>query len=84
MSSANGFGQVTAQLRDFTGSLSMRQKLLLAGGALLVAGVLFAFVRVLAKPEMTPLYSNMEPSDAQELGQRLTSKNIHYQLSPDG
>ena len=84
MSSPSGFGQMTAQMQDFMGSLSMRQKLLLVGGALLVAGVLYGFVHVLAKPDMTPLYSNMEPSDAQELGQRLTTKNIRYQLSPDG
>ena len=33
---------------------------------------------------MTALYSNMEPADAQSLGQRLAVKNISYQLSPDG
>ncbi len=33
---------------------------------------------------MTALYSNMEPADAQSLGQRLTLKNIRFQLSPDG
>ena len=26
----------------------------------------------------------MEPADAQSLGQRLTAKNIRYELSPDG
>jgi len=46
--------------------------------------VLFTFVRLLSKPEMTALYSNMEPSDAQSLGQQLSTKNISYQLSPDG
>jgi len=30
-----------------------------------VAVVLFTFVRLLAKPEMTVLYSNMEQADAQ-------------------
>lgn len=58
--------------------------MVLGGGALLVAVVLFTFVRLLAKPEMTPLYSNMEPADAQSLGQHLSTKNIRYQLSADG
>ena len=58
--------------------------MLLGGGALLVAVVLFTFVHLLAKPEMTVLYSNMEQADAQSLGERLTLKNIRYQLSPDG
>ncbi len=58
--------------------------MLLVGGALLVALVLFTFVRLLAKPEMTALYSNMEPNDAQSLGEHLSAKNIRYQLSTDG
>ncbi|PSH03041.1 MAG: flagellar M-ring protein FliF [Acidobacteria bacterium] len=84
MSESKSFGQVVTQIRDFVTSLTPRQRLLLGGGALLVAVVLFTFVRLLAKPEMTVLYSNMEPADAQALGQRLTAKNIRYQLSPDG
>ncbi|MDR3764999.1 MAG: flagellar basal-body MS-ring/collar protein FliF [Acidobacteriota bacterium] len=84
MSSPASLGQITTQLRDFAASLTARQKLLLAGGVVVVAAVLFAFVHLLAKPEMTPLYSNMEPADAQDLGQRLTAKNIRFQLSPDG
>jgi flagellar M-ring protein FliF len=84
MSEPKSFGQTVSQLGEFASSLSARQRLLLGGGALLVAAVLFTFVRLLGHPEMTPLYSNMEPSDAQALGQRLTLKNIRYQLSPDG
>ena len=84
MNESKSFEQMAAQLRDFVSSLTTRQRTLLGGGALLVAAVLFTFVHLLSKPEMTPLYSNMEPSDAQALGQRLTAKNIHYQLSTDG
>jgi flagellar M-ring protein FliF len=84
MSESKSFGQVASQLREFASSLTSRQRMLLGGGAVLVAVVLFTFVHLLGKPEMTALYSNMEPSDAQSLGQRLTVKNIRYQLSPDG
>jgi len=84
MSESKSFGQVAGQLREFASSLTARQRMLLVGGAVLVAVVLFTFVHLLGKPEMTALYSNMEPSDAQSLGQRLTVKNIRYQLSPDG
>ncbi len=84
MSDSNSFGQVAGQLRDFASSLTTRQRLLLGGGAVLVALVLFTFVHLLSKPEMTALYSNMESADAQSLGQRLTAKNIRCQLSPDG
>lgn len=84
MSDSTSFGQVAGQLRDFAGGLSARQRMLLIGGALLVAVVLFTFVHLLAKPEMTALYSNMEPGDAQSLAQHLGTRNIRYQLSPDG
>ena len=84
MSEPKSFSQIVSQLGEFASSLTARQRLLLGGGALLVAVVLFTFVRLLDKPEMTSLYSNMEPADAQALGQRLTAKNIRYQLSPDG
>ena len=84
MSELKSFEQVVAQLREFAMSLTARQLLLLGGGTLLVAGVLFGFVHLLAKPEMTPLYSNMEPADAQSLEQHLSAKNIRHQLSADG
>jgi flagellar M-ring protein FliF len=84
MSESKSFGQVVTQLREFASSLTARQRMMLGGGALLVAVVLFTFVHLLSSPEMTSLYSNMEPADAQALGQRLTAKNIRYQLSPDG
>ncbi len=84
MSESKSFGQVVTQLRDFASSLTPRQRMLLGGGAALVAVVLATFVHLLSTPDMTALYSNMEPADAQSLGQRLTAKNIHYQLSPDG
>ncbi len=84
MSEPRSFSQTITQLGELASSLTTRQRLLLGGGALLVAVVLFTFVRLLDKPEMTALYSNMEPADAQALGQRLALKNIRYQLSPDG
>ncbi len=84
MSEPRSFGQTVSQLRELASSLTPSQRMMLGGGALLVALVLFTFVHLLSKPEMTTLYSNMEPADAQALGQRLTAKNIHYQLSPDG
>jgi flagellar M-ring protein FliF len=84
MSESKSFGQVATQLRTFAASLTTRQRMLLGGGAALVAVVLFTFVHLLDTPDMTALYSNMEPADAQSLGQRLTAKSIRYQLSPDG
>jgi flagellar M-ring protein FliF len=84
MSESKSFGQVVTQLREFASSLTSQQRMLLGGGAALVVVILLTFVHLLAKDDMTALYSNMEPTDAQSLGQRLTAKNIRYELSPDG
>jgi flagellar M-ring protein FliF len=84
MSESKSFGQVVTQLREFAASLTSQQRMLLGGGAVLVVVVLLTFVHLLAKDDMTMLFSNMEPADAQSLGQRLATKNIRYEMSPDG
>jgi flagellar M-ring protein FliF len=79
--SLNGLpGQFVRLLRG----LSRKQQLLLAGAAIIVAGTLFIFVRVMGTPEMKPLFTGMTPEDSQQLAARLSAKNIRYQLSPDG
>lgn len=84
MSETPGPQKIIGQAKEFLASLTQRQRLLLFGGAALVALLLGTFVVVLSKPEMTTLYSNMEPADAQALGQQLAAKNFKYQISPDG
>lgn len=77
-------GHSAAQVSQFLRSLTMRQQLLMAGAALVVAGTLFIFVRMMAQPEMRPLYSGMDPQDAQAMATSLAAKNIKYKLSRDG
>ncbi|HWR36674.1 MAG TPA: flagellar basal-body MS-ring/collar protein FliF [Clostridia bacterium] len=77
-------GSALAQLGEFGKSLSMRQRMLLGGGAVLVGLTLFVFVRLIGKPEMKPLYSGMNPAEAQALGARLGEKNVRFEMSPDG
>lgn len=84
MSGNQSFGQVLAQIGDFVKGLSLGQKLLLAGGALVVAATLFVFVRLIGKPDYKPLFSGMDPAEAQAVAARLKSKNVEYQLSSDG
>jgi flagellar M-ring protein FliF len=82
--SDKSFGEVMQQIAEFLKGLSFSQKLFMAGAALIAAGTLFAFVRVIGKPEYKTLYSGMEPRDAQALAEKLKSKNIPFQLSADG
>ena len=72
------------QIQEFLRGLSLKQKLLLAGGAAAVALTLWFFVTLLDKGKYVTLYSGLKPQDAQSLGSRLAAKNIPYQISTDG
>lgn len=75
--------QVIQQSREFIRGLSWKQRGLVAGGALLVAGTLFAFVQLIGKPEYKTLYSGLNPRDAESIAGQLKSKNIPFEISAD-
>ncbi len=72
------------QAEEFVKSLSVRNRILLGVAAAVVAAILFAFVKLSEKAEFKPLFTGLAAADAQQLGQRLASKNIAYEISPDG
>ena len=72
-----------AQIGEFLKGLSTVQRLLLIGGAVAVAATLFVFVRLIGKPDYKPLYSGMDPADAQAVAAQLKTRNVDYQLSAD-
>jgi flagellar M-ring protein FliF len=74
----------TKQLAAFVKDLSPKQKLWLLGGAVVVASVLWGFVSALGKPEMKPLYTGLQPQDAQALAAQLATQKIPYEVSADG
>src|ERR1700722_10624825 len=76
--------QVLGQLKGMVTGLSVKQRIVIAVGALLSVGVIALFVNLMGKPEYKPLYTNMEPTDAQALVARLAEKNIPAETSPDG
>jgi flagellar M-ring protein FliF len=78
------FGDAVTQIFRLLGGLTLRQRWLLAGGAVLVAVTLWVFVTLIGKPHMVTLYSGLKAGDAQAMGSRLAAKNIAYELSADG
>ncbi len=76
--------QIQKQLKDFFTGLTGKQRLLLAGAALLTLGVLALFANLISSPEYKPLVTGMEPSDAQALGAKLAARNIAFQIGADG
>jgi len=72
------------QIQEFLRGLSLQQKLLLAGGAVVVALTLWGFVVLFGQAKNVTLYSGLRPADAQALASRLAAKNIPYEITPDG
>ena len=81
---AQSANDVSQRLTQFFRGLTLNQRLWLAGGAVAVAGVLWAFTVLLGQPKYVTLYSGLRPEEAQNLAGRLAAKNIAYQISPDG
>jgi len=75
---------VLQRLGQFFTGLTLNQRLLLAGGAVLVGGVLWLFVALLGQPKYVTLYSGLRAEEAQNLASRLAAKNIPRQVSADG
>src|SRR2546423_2365829 len=72
------------RLGQFFAGLTMNQRLLLAGGAVLVGGTIWVFVALLGQPKYVVLYSGLRPEEAQTLAGRLAAKNIPPPTSPPG
>ena len=72
------------QIQDFLRGLSLQQKALLAGGAVVVGLTLWLFVALFDSGKNVVLYSGLKPQEAQSMGGRLAAKNIAYEISPDG
>jgi flagellar M-ring protein FliF len=71
------------QILTFLRGLSLRQRILLGTGAVLVAGSIALFVRLTQSADFAVLYSGLAPQDAQSVVASLVSKDIPYQLSTD-
>jgi len=71
------------QILAFLRGLSLRQRILLGAGAVLVAASIALFVRMTQGVDYSVLYSGLAPQDAQTIIASLITKNIPYQLSAD-
>ncbi len=79
-----GNPDVYGRLVQFYEGLSVKQRVLLGTGAVLVAATIWTFVALLGQPKFVTLYSGLRAEEAQSLASRLAAKNIPHQLSPDG
>jgi flagellar M-ring protein FliF len=76
--------KVLEQVRAFLRGLNVNQRFLLGGSVVLVALVIWLFVRLFAAIDFKTLYTGLDPSDTQKIIQRLALENVPYQISSDG
>lgn len=72
------------QIETFIRGLTFRQKALLGAGVISLVLVGGLFYHLTQTADFKTLYSGLSQPDAQAVVQRLTSRNIPYELSPDG
>lgn len=75
---------IAKQMQDFVLGLTAKQRLLVAGGAVIVAATLWVFVHFLGSPDIKTLYSGLKPADVQNIASKLAAKNIPYEIASDG
>ncbi len=72
------------QIVAFVRGLTLRQRITIVAGAAAVAGIMWVFVLLFDKANYKTLYSGLSSGDAQSISQKLSTRNIPFQLSPDG
>lgn len=72
------------QLQLLWARLTMRQRVVIAGGTVLTLATLFFMVKTFGSPEYKPLMVGMEPADVQAVSSQLAAKKIPFELTPDG
>jgi flagellar M-ring protein FliF len=72
------------QGKTFVRGLTRQQRIILAASLVVAAGTLWLFVSLLGRDDAKPLYSDLDPQQANEIVRRLAQENIPAQLSSDG
>jgi flagellar M-ring protein FliF len=79
-----GFNDTIEQAKKFLGSRTSPQKVLLVASSAATVLLLGLFARIISTPDYKPLFTGLEPADAQTLTAQLDSENIPHQTSSDG
>ena len=81
---ANLISDIRLQFQDFFGSLSLGKRItILAAIGVIIIGMA-SLIFVANRPSWAPLYSNMDPSDAARVVEKLQENQIAYLLAPGG
>jgi len=71
------------QVQKYLHALSRKQQITLGAGTCLVFLSLFIFVFLINRADYKPLYSGLQPEEAQFIARTLAAENIPYEISSD-
>jgi flagellar M-ring protein FliF len=71
-------------MKRFASEFTTGQKAVTVAAAVAVVIGAFAFMSFSARPNYTPLFTNLQPSDAANITTKLTSDKVPYQLADGG
>jgi flagellar M-ring protein FliF len=81
---ALGPSEAIGQAQKYLRGLNRKQQVTLAAGACLVILVLAGFIFLMGKADYKPLYSGLQPEEAQSIARTLAANNVPYEISSDG
>lgn len=76
--------QLRQQALDLFRRMTLAQRAAFGGAALAALLVGFVFIQWAGRPSYAPLFSNMQPSDAAAVTEKLTSMKVPYRLADGG
>ena len=71
-------------MKRFASEFTSGQKAVTVAAAIAVVIGAFAFMSFSGKPSYTPLFTNLQPSDAANITSKLTTDKVPYQLADGG
>lgn len=75
---------VRSRVSTAAAGFSTAQKATMAGVAVVVVVLLWAFTSSMGQADMTVLFSDLEPSDAAQVVERLEAEGVEYELVQEG
>jgi flagellar M-ring protein FliF len=76
--------EAIGQVQKYLRGLKRKQQITLGAGACLVILTLLVFIYLMSRADYKPLYSGLQPEEAQSIARTLAADNIPYEISSDG
>jgi flagellar M-ring protein FliF len=76
--------EAISQVQKYLRGLKRKQQITLGAGACVVILTLLVFIFLMSRADFKPLYSGLQPEEAQSIARTLAADNIPYEISTDG